>query len=250
MIRTIIIDDEPPCIRNLAAMLQRYCPQVAVVATCESGEQGIERIGELKPDLVFLDVEMPVLNGFDMLARLKQIDFDLVFTTSYDEYALRAFKVNAVDYLLKPIDREELIKAVSKIRTQPLHQPLAEQLQNLLHSYLAPNSSPARVALPSSDGLQFIAPENILSCESEDNYTHIRLKEGQKLLISITLGDVEQMLPPNSFVRVHRSFLVNLKEIHKFIRRDGGYLVLSDGSEIPVSRYKKDELMKLFTNSR
>jgi two-component system, LytTR family, response regulator len=250
MIKAIIIDDEPLCVRNLSAMLNRYCPDITLIDTAHSGEQGLKCINKLKPDLVFLDVEMPVLNGFDMLSKLEQVDFDLIFTTSYDEYALRAIKVNAIDYLLKPVDREDLIKAVEKVKNKVPGQQLSHQIKNLLQEFHSPDTSSLKVALPSSEGLQFVAVENIISCESEDNYTRINLRNKQKMLICVTLGDVEQMLHFGNFIRVHRSFLVNKKEIEKFIRKDGGYLVMSDGSSVPVSRYKKEELIKMLTGSK
>lgn len=246
MIRAIIIDDEPPSVRNLYSLLARYCPDVKFVSTCNSGEQGLQCIKENKPDLVFLDVEMPVLNGFDMLAQLTEVDFAVVFTTSYDEYALRAFKVNAVDYLLKPIDREDLVKAVEKVKRGVVQPPFADQIKNLIQVIHSPEAMATKIALPSSEGLQFVSIETIISCESQDNYTKIILKGGTKITICVTLGDVEQMLPSLHFIRVHRSFLVNKNEIEKLIRKDGGYLIMSDGSSIPVSRYKKEELMKSF----
>jgi two-component system LytT family response regulator len=243
MIKAIIIDDEPYCCEILAAMLEECSLDVKVIAICNNGVDGLSSIRQLSPDLVFLDVEMPKMNGFAMLEQLPSINFHLIFTTSYDQYALKAFRFSAIDYLLKPIDREELQKAVQKVihRSQA---PLPQQLEILMQKIHQPTSSINKIALPTMEGLQMIPIDSIISCESDDNYTIFLLKDKKKIVVSSTLKEIEEMLEDHSFVRVHRSYLVNLNEIEKYLKGEGGYLVMSDGSTIDVSRSKKEALLK------
>ena len=242
MLRSIIIDDEPYCCEILAAMLEADCPQVQVVAICRNGEEGLQAIRKHGPDLVFLDVEMPKMNGFEMLEQIP-VNFHLIFTTSYDQYALKAIRFSALDYLLKPVDREELRKAVRKAE-QRIQIPMAQQLEILMQKIKQPLNPINKIALPTMDGLQMISIEAIISCESDDNYTRLVLKTGKKLLVTRSLKEIEESLEQHSFLRVHRSYLVNLNEIEKYIKGEGGYLTMSDGSTVDVSRSRKDLLMQ------
>ena len=243
MINAIIIDDEPYCVEVLTTLLQKYCPEVAVLATCASGEEGLKAIRQHKPDLVFLDVEMPHMNGFQMLEALPAVDFDLIFTTSYDQYAIKAIRFSALDYLLKPIDREELQRAVEKsARRAPA--PLTQQLELLLQKINQPATRVNKVAMPTMEGLQMITVADIISCASDSNYTVVQLKGKQKLVVSRTLKEIEELLEEHSFVRVHHSYLANLNEVTKYVKGEGGYLVMSDGSHIDVSRSRKDFVVK------
>jgi len=243
MIRAIIIDDEPDCCEILAAMLEEYCSEVEIAAICHNGFDGISSIRQLAPALVFLDVEMPKMNGFEMLEQLAPINFHLIFTTSYDQYALKAFRFSAIDYLLKPIDREELQKAVQKV-LQHLQTPLPEQLEILMRKIHQPAASINKIALPTMEGLQMIPVDLIISCESDDNYAILKLKDKRKITVSSTLKEIEEILEVHSFIRVHRSYLVNMNEIEKYLKGEGGYLVMSDGSTVDVSRTKKEILLK------
>jgi len=243
MIKAIIVDDEPYCISVLFTLLQKYCPEVELLASCSSGAEALKAIQNLQPDLVFLDVEMPRMNGFEMLEQLPSVDFHLVFTTSYDQYALKAIRFSAIDYLLKPIDREELQKAVQKVK-QHFQRPMTQQLEILLQKIAQPSPAISKVALPTMDGLQMVSVNSIISCESDSNYTIVLLKDKQKLVVSRTLKDIEEMLEDHSFARVHHSHLVNLNEIEKYMKGEGGYLIMSDGSSIDVSRSKKETLLK------
>lgn len=196
-----------------------------------------------QPDLVFLDVEMPKMNGFQMLEQLPSINFDLIFTTSYNQYALKAFRFSAIDYLMKPVDREELQKAIQKLghRSQ---RPINQQLEILFQKMQRSVTPVAKIALPTLEGLQMVNIDSIISCDSDSNYTILRLKHKQKLTVSRTLKDVEELLEDHAFVRVHHSHLVNLNEVVKYVKGEGGYLVMSDGSNIDVSRSKKENLLK------
>ena len=248
MINAIIVDDEPYCCEVLSTLLERYCPEVKVVAVCPSAQEALKTIHRLQPQLVFLDIEMPQMNGFAMLEQLPEINFHLIFTTSYDQYAIKAIRFSAIDYLLKPIDREELQKAVQKVNRQ-VQKPVAQQLEILLQKM---NHSTAvnKVALPTMEGLQMVHVDSIIRCESDSNYTIIQLKDKQKLVVSRTLKEIEEMLEDYPFARVHHSYLVNLNEINKYVKGEGGYLVMSDGSNIDVSRSKKESLLKKLLHNK
>jgi two-component system LytT family response regulator len=243
MIRAIIVDDEPYCCEVLSTLLEKYCPEVNVEAICFSAKEAITAISTRSPQLVFLDIEMPHMNGFQLLERLPHIDFDLIFTTSYDQYAIKAIKFSALDYLLKPIDRGELQIAVRKA-VDRLQHPLPQQLQILLQKLYQPPPQVSRVALPTMEGLQLVPLDTIISCASSSNYTIISLKDKQKIIVSRTLKEIEEMLEDYLFMRVHHSYLVNLNEIRKYIKGEGGNLIMSDGSSVDVSRSKKEQLLK------
>ena len=243
MIRTIIVDDEPYASELLASLLKRYCPETEVIQICNSAEAGFTAIQNMKPDLVFLDIEMPHMNGFDLLEKLTPVSFDFIFTTSYDQYAIKAIRISALDYLLKPVDPNELKAAVEKHITRK-SRLLPQQLDILLAQLQHPRTLPNRIALPTMEGLQMIPISNILFCTSSSNYTILTLKDNQKLTISRTLKEIAEMLEEHPFLRVHHSYLVNLNEIKKYIRGEGGSLLMSDGSTIDVSRSKKDQLLK------
>ena len=243
MLKAIIIDDEPDCCESLAILLERFCPEVKVLATCYSGDNALAAIQEIKPHLIFLDIEMPYMNGFELLEKLPAIDFALVFTTSYDQYAIKAFRFSALDYLLKPIVREELQTAVKKV-SDKLQNPIPQQLEILLQKLNHTNHSIQRIALPTMEGLQLVPVSSIISCASEGNYTIFLMKDKQKIVVSRPLKEVEEMLAEHFFFRVHHSYIVNMNEIEKFVKTDGGYLIMSDGSSVDVSRSKKEILMK------
>ena len=249
MLKAIIIDDEPYCCEILAAMLESDCPDVTVVNISNNGLDGLLAIQQLSPDVVFLDVEMPKMNGFEMLEQLPSVNFHLIFTTSYDQYALKAFRFSAVDYLLKPIDRHELQKAVQKVEQRSV-PPLPQQLEILMQRIHHNGSSVNKIALPTMDGLQMVLIADIISCESDDNYTIFLLKNKKKVVVSSTLKEIEEILEEHHFIRVHRSYLVNLNEIEKYQKGEGGYLVMSDGSTVDVSRNKKEVLLKKLLPNR
>jgi len=243
MINALIVDDEPKNIRILNGLLQESCPEVKVIGEAISAETAIPLIHETQPDLVFLDIEMPRMNGFEMLEQFSEIPFAVIFTTSYDQYAIKAFRFSALDYLLKPIDHEELEKAVAKVSRQVL-SPLPQQLEILLQKIHHQPSAINKIALPSMEGLQMIPVDSIISCASDRNYTAVLLKGKQKIIVSRILKDIEEMLEEYSFLRVHHSYIVNLNEITKYIKGEGGYLVMSDGSSVDVSRSRKEILLQ------
>ena len=243
MIKAIIVDDEMHCRKTLSILLKEYCPDVQVVEQCDNGESGIEAIKKLKPDLVFLDIEMPRMNGFEMLEQFSEITFAVIFTTGYDQYAIKAFRFSALDYLLKPIDYEELKKAVEKV-SKSVPSPLPQQLEILLQTLHHKPSAINKIALPAMEGLQMIPVDSIISCASDRNYTVIILKGKQKIIVSRILKDIEELLEDYSFLRIHHSYIVNLNEISKYVKGEGGYVVMSDGSSVDVSRSRKEILLQ------
>lgn len=246
MIKAILIDDEMHCLKSMAILLKEYCPDVQVMEQCNDGMAGLDAIDKLKPDLVFLDIEMPHMNGFEMLEQLAEIPFAIIFTTGYDQYAIKAFRFSALDYLLKPIEHKELITAIEKVREQR-HLPMAEQFQMLLRKINEKEYQFHKIAIPTIDGFELIPAEQVVRCEAADNYTYLYTKNKNKIVACRSLKEMEEQLQEfNFFVRVHHSYLVNLNEVIKYIRGDGGYLVMSDGATINVSRSRKDALMKWF----
>lgn len=249
MIKALIIDDEMYSCQVLQTLLQRNCEDVAVAELCTDPRQAAALVKMHRPQLVFLDIEMPHINGFELLASLLPLSFEVIFTTSYDQYAIKAIRFSALDYLMKPIDPEELKTAVETFRQRSSHT-FPQQLDILLSRFIQPSAQPARIALPTMEGLQIIPVADILYCGSSSNYTILTLKEKQKLTISRTLKEVEEMLEDHNFLRVHNSFLVNLAEVKKYIRGEGGSLMMSDGASVDVSRSRKETLLQKLTAGR
>lgn len=246
MIKAIIIDDEVHCRKTLSILLKEYCPAIQVVAQCGDGVSGLEAIEKLKPDLIFLDIEMPQMNGFEMLGQLAETPFAIIFTTSYDQYAIKAFRFSALDYLLKPIEPKELIAAVQKISAQKSH-PTQEQFELLLKQINQKGNEFNKIAVPTAEGFELIPAGQVVRCEANGNYTTFFLKNKQKILACRSLGEVEEQLQDFSFfIRVHHSWIANLNEVTKYIRGEGGYLIMSDGSSVNVARSRKEMLMKFF----
>jgi two-component system, LytTR family, response regulator len=195
-----------------------------------------------QPDLVFLDVEMPWMNGFEMLEVLGEIKFSIIFTTAHDEFAAKAFRISAVDYLLKPVDAADLKAAVQKVEKKMEEGSNLQHISNLLRNMRQPSAG-QKIALPQREGYEFIDVSSIIYCQAEGAYTKVFIVEKKPMLISRTLGDVEELLPPDIFQRIHHSTLVNVTYISQFLRTDGGYVVLKNGEKLSVSKAKKDMLM-------
>jgi two-component system LytT family response regulator len=248
MIKTIIIDDEPYCCETIATLLEDN-QEVEIAAVCHNGADAIIAIHKHKPDLILLDVEMPKMNGFEMLEQLPSVNFQIIFTTSYDQYALKAIRFSAIDYLLKPVDSEELQKAIQKV-VQRTQKPIAQQLEILMQKIHQPSTPIKKIAMPTMEGLQLVPVESIISCESDSNYTILLLKGNKKIIVSRTLKEIEELLEEHSFIRVHRCYLANMNEVEKFVKGEGGYLVMSDGTTIDVARNKKDTLLKKLLPSK
>jgi two-component system LytT family response regulator len=246
MIKAILVDDEIHCLDTLHILIGDYCPDVQIVAQCSSAKHALEAVDRHHPELVFLDIEMPVMNGFEFLEQFKEIRFAVIFTTSYDQYAIKAIRFSALDYLLKPIDPKELITAVRKVQVQP-HLPYAEQFEILMNHVNKKENRFQKIALPTSDGFELIPADQVIKCEADDNYTHLYLKNNTRIVVCRTLKEMEEQLQPYTiFLRVHHSYLVNLNEVNRYIRGEGGYLIMSDHSTVNVSRSRKDALLKYF----
>jgi len=246
MIKAILIDDEMHCLKTLSILLKEYCPDVQVSAQCENGEAGIEAIKKFKPDLVFLDIEMPLMNGFELLEHFEQIPFSVIFTTGYDQYAIKAIRFSALDYLLKPIDPKELITAVHKVQVQK-NPAFAEQIRLLMDQVKHKETGITKIAVPTSEGFELIPADQLIRCEAHSNYTHLFLKNKTRIIACRTLKEMEEQLHHFTyFLRVHHSYVVNLNEVTKYIRGEGGYLIMSDGSTVNVSHSRKEALLKLF----
>lgn len=242
----ILIDDEKSSLDTLAIELGAYCPEVRVQAKCQEPQEGLDRIRSEKPDLVFLDIEMPGMDGFELLRQAGEIDFDVIFVTAYDQFAIQAFEFNAVDYLLKPVRKAKLVQAVQKVLERGRHQFPGEALEALVNNVqLQGGFGIERIALPISEGFEFIPVNQIVYLKAESNYTWVYLDSGRSQLVAKTLKDVAAMIPFPQFFRAHKSFLVNINHVSKYVRGHGGYLVLDSGFQIPVSRSQKEELMRM-----
>jgi len=228
-------------------ILQKDCPEIEIAAIKHSGKEGIKAIQKLNPDLVFLDVEMPGMSGFEMLKEIKNPKFDVVFITSHDKYSIEAIRLNAFDYLLKPVLPHELIATVSKVVHKKTEDKL-KQISSLL-KYIDKNKrSLKRVALPLGDGLLFFDLSDIIHCESESNYTTMHLSSGQKMVVTKTLRDIEVLFEGNDFFRIHHSHLVNMNHIRKYVRGNAGYLIMSNGANVTVARSRKQEFLGQFAH--
>ena len=241
MINALIIDDEQNNIENLKTLVEKNCTAVHIVATALNADSGKEIIYHHKPDLVFLDIQMPGKSGFDLLQSLNSIAFEIIFVTAYDQYALQAIRFSAVDYLLKPINLVELTSAVDKAAKKIIDKKQNEQLQNLL-SFLQNqyNKETHRIALPTLKETRFVLTDIIVRCESTNNYTTFYLSNKEKLVVSKPIYEYEELLSSYGFIRCHQSHLINKNFIRSWVKKDNGYLLLEDGSQIPVSKNKKE----------
>jgi two-component system LytT family response regulator len=244
MIRSVIIDDEADGRESLRLAITKYCPDMEIVAICESAQQGKDAIQELSPDLVFLDVQMPHTSGFELLQQLDVINFSVIFVTAFDKYAIKAIKFSALDYLLKPVDIVELQEAIKKYKESKSLPDAENQYRTMFRNINTKAGAFERLAVPTMNGLEFLKTEDIIFCEADGNYTLLHLKARQQLLVSKTLKDFETMLEDSGFCRVHHSYLINLTHILKYEKGEGGTVLLTDNHFIDVSRRKKDELLR------
>lgn len=243
MIKAVIVDDESRAVESLKWEISQFCKEISVVESFTDPQEAVSGINYLKPDCVFLDIEMPQLDGFQLLERLNFRKFDLIFTTAYDSYALKAFRQDAIDYLLKPIDSDDLIKAVAKIKSNKNSNNLGAEVKKAME--LLQQQRRTKIALSFLDKTVFVNIEDIIYCKSDGNYTHIFLKDQKKEVLSKKIKEVEAMIGHRNFYRTHNSYLVNLAFVREFIKSDGQYLILDDGSNIPISRSRKNDLLQL-----
>ncbi|GGC78135.1 DNA-binding response regulator [Flavobacterium lutivivi] len=245
MIKAIIIDDEKNALDVLQMQIQQFCDDVEVIAVCLGGAEGVKSINELKPDLVFLDIEMPHINGFDVLSMTKSNNFNVIFTTAYDQFAIKAFKFSAIDYLLKPIDILDLQQAIKKVKKQSENYNLDEKIKLLIEQY-KPTINRQKIALPVGSMLEFFDVDAIVRVESDSNYSHVFLTNQKKITLSKTLKDVEENIKGEPFFRVHQSHLINTNHIEKAVKGENAYVLMKDGTTITISRNRKEEFFNMF----
>jgi len=243
LISAVIIDDVPMCSLELQDMIVQGALGIEIIATCDNAEDGLIKIQESKPDLVFLDVEMPGMNGFEMIRKVPVVNFEIIFTTAYDNYAIKAIRFQALDYLTKPIDATDLAEAIIRLREKRERSHLSEKALEVIGHHTERKLD--NLAVPTMEGLMFIVLEDIVRCESNSKYTTIFLLNNKKIISSRTLGDFEDILQHHGFFRIHKSYLINLKHLKKYLRGEGGQVVMSDGAVLEISRRKKDELLSL-----
>ncbi len=248
MIKAILIDDEKNALEMLEWQLQNYCPQVTIACICNNADDGITAIHQHKPQLVFLDIEMPKKNGFEVLQSFTNPSFDVIFTTAYNQFALKAFRFAALDYLLKPIDADDLVAAVKRYEKKMLHGNLKDQLDILMQQYNQPNTLPEKISFSTQQAIHFINPATILYGESDSNYTTLHFIDKSKMVVSKTLKEVEEMLVHYNFYRIHHSYIINLKQVNRYMKIDGGFIEMTGGTQLPISRQRKEELMNTLTN--
>jgi two-component system LytT family response regulator len=241
-----IVDDEEHCTITLSKLLEWTSPNIIVEKIFNNPVEALAAIRDKSPDILFLDIEMPEMNGFDLLQEIPNPEFQLIFITAYDEFAIEAIKVNALAYLLKPIDEDSLVVAINKTIENMTSNRQQENILALFNTIKAHNTHLKRVAIPTMEGLEFLELDDIMFCAAEGNYTKIVLKDAKPIIVSKSLKQVQEIIDHPQFFRTHNSFLVNLLFVKKYLKGKGGQLVLKDDTIIPVSRTKKEELMNMF----
>jgi len=239
MLRVVIIDDEPDAVKFIQGIVEEYCPNLTVVGTANSARDGVSIINQSHPDLVFLDVQMPHGSGFDLLSSFLEKSFDVIFITAYNHYAIQAIKFSAVDYLLKPVNISEFIEAVNKVE----QKRSSNEYRNLSYSNLLENLKapvPSKLAIPTTDGIEYLNTAEIIRIEADRSYSWFYLSDKKKYLVSRNLKEYQELLQDLNFFRPHNSHLINMIYVKKFIRHEGGYIEMTDGSNVPISRGKRD----------
>ena len=241
--KALILDDELYCAEALLHLLARYCPHVSPVSLYTDPEEALSAFKQEEPDILFLDVEMPFMSGFDFLNAVNATQASVIFTTAYDTYAIQAFKVNAVDYLLKPIDKTDLMTAVNKVSLRP--QPMNEQLlTGLIRTALEQQHSPRKITIHTLDGIHLIPLEDIIFCKSDGSYSFIYLKGQSPLMVSKNLSEMEELIQSSRFFRIHKSHLINQDHILKVNKAEGGDVLMSNQEKVPISRQRRAEFFE------
>ncbi len=247
MIKALIVEDERQGLNNLKNLLQSHCPDVVVIAEAQSVEQGLRLFKEhdIKPDVAFLDIQLPdgtVFELLDELRKLQKIKFEIIFVTAFDNYAVTACKYSSIGYLVKPLDPVDLVASVELARSG--NSRFIEQRLDQFNYYFNQTNAFEKFSIPSTDGIYFVNIKDIIRCEAEDNYTHFHLKGNEKITASKTIKSYEQLLSDFNFFRVHKSHMINLNFMRKFVKGDGGYLIMDDGKKIEVSRRRRPLFME------
>jgi two-component system LytT family response regulator len=245
MITALIIDDEADGRDALKLALGKYCPEVKIQGACETAESGIQAIKNLKPDLVFLDIQMPGMSGFDVLKNVSPVTFEVIFVSAHDQYAIKAIKFSALDYLLKPVDVDDLIHALQRVKDRLKNKSNSYQYQSVINNIQIPSEKIKKLAVPSLEGIDLFDTDDIIYCKAEGSYTTLFLKNKQSKVVSRNIKEFENFLVEFGFCRVHNSSLVNLKHVQRYVKGEGGYVVLSEDHHVDISRRKKDEFLAL-----
>ena len=248
MLHAVIVEDEKRSREALSGLLKLYCKDVSVIAEADGMRSGIEAIRTHKPDVVFLDIQMPDGSGVRLLESLNEIDFSIIFTTAFDQFAIKAIKFSAIDYLLKPIFPDDLIAAVKKAKDRQEAHHTKKNVEVLLENIKRPESESPNIVLATSDRINVVKVKDILRCESDNYYTLFCFTDGSTLLVSKTLKENEELLKDHNFIRPHKSHLVNVMYIKSFNKHDGGYIVMTDDSKVPVSRRKREKIVDIINN--
>lgn len=247
-LKAIIVEDEKRSRETLKNLLEEFCIDVKVMETAASVEEAVAKIADLHPDVVFLDIELQTGSGFDVLSQLRDINFEVIFTTAFEQYAIKAVKFSSLDYLLKPIDLEELQKSIEKAKKKKNQEVYKKQLETLMLNLKQQHPKLNKICLSTADGFEFINTADILYCKAEGSYTTFTLNDNSKLLVSKHLKEYESLLVEQQFMRVHNSFLINLNEVKKFVKSDGGYIIMNNNDTVSISRAKKDEFLEQMNN--
>jgi len=248
MYKTIIVDDEKGCRDSLESLLKDFS-EVNVVAKVSSIAAAEEAINNFQPQLVFLDIEMPGGTGFELLEKIAPIGFEIIFTTAYDQYAIKAIKYSALDYLLKPIDPVELAKAINRFSSKRYDQDLINTKFKTLLSNISGEPIHQKIAISDGEGLSFVKISDIIRFQSDGSYTYMHtINDKKPTLISKPIGDYQEMLVNESFARIHRSHLINLQHVTKYVKGEGGYAIMTDGSNVEVARRKKAEFIEALSS--
>ncbi len=248
MIQSVIVEDEKKSRELLEKLIQKNCPDVRIAGMADSVESGAALLRKLKPRLVFLDIEMPDGSGFDMLKQVQDLSFDVIFITASDRYAINAIKYSALDYLLKPVDAEELKAAVQKVSEKESGASGMENLKFLLQNFRKNDEQYSRITLPTGNAYEIVNVKDIIRCEADGNYTNFFLADKRKMIVTMGLKHYEDLLPPDDFFRIHNHHLVNVNHVSRVLKEDGGYAIMSDGSKIEISRRKKDSFLERIHN--
>lgn len=242
--KAILVDDEHSNLENLRTLLEKHCPQVTIIASAQNVADAVDAIEKYSPDLMFLDIQMGEQTGFDVLKLLPTRNFEVIFVTAYDQYGIQAVKFAALDYLLKPIDIEELVNAVSKAEHKRATQLQSSQLDFLMQQLKKPETAVSKIALQMQSEIRYVNLSEIIRCEADNTYTHFFLSGDEKILVSKSLKEYADLLRPNGFLRTHQSHLINPKYVKSWLKEDGGILLLVSGEKIPISKPNKETVKK------
>ncbi|MGX1931283.1 LytR/AlgR family response regulator transcription factor [Flagellimonas sp. 2504JD4-2] len=242
-LKVVIVEDEKHSREILKSLLEEFCQDVKVIAAASTVEEAVKVLSVFSPDVVFLDIELQSGVGFDILEQIKEPSFEIIFTTAFEKYAVKAIKFSSLDYLLKPIALDELQKAVEKARVKIDTNVYRQQLDTLMQSLSRQSNKQEKICLATTAGMEFIAIDDIVLCKADGSYTSFVLKNKNSLLVSKHLKEYENLLADQLFMRVHNSYLINLREVKKYIKSDGGYIIMSNDMHVSLSPRKKDDLI-------